>query len=409
MTWLTDLIRQHSELETPTSFWRWAGLVAISAVMKDQVYLDRGGAYKLYPNIYCILHAESGLKKGPAINLARDLVKKVNNTRMITGRSSIQGILRLLGTSESRPGGIIHKKSYGFISASELASSLVTDPAALTILTDLYDRNWNEGDWSSLLKMEQFSLKDPTITLFGGINPAHAEVFFERKDISGGFIARTFIIHETEEANINSLVYKLRNPPNRDEMVLYLKELMKLSGPFQDLADESGNPTPAGQYYDQWYNEFRREIKRQGIKDETGTLNRFGDSVLKVAMLLSLSKEPKLEIDLDSMQESVALCERFVSGVRTATIGKSRDDKSLGNRKTIIIMELLARENHQITRTMLMKKYWMHFTVSDLDDIMHSFDQAGMILTKSVGNNIIYEMPHDQVGEMSRFLDGKNR
>ena len=39
MTWLEKLLSQHSELESPTNFWFWGGMAAISAVVKDNVWL----------------------------------------------------------------------------------------------------------------------------------------------------------------------------------------------------------------------------------------------------------------------------------------------------------------------------------------------------------------------------------
>ena len=201
MSWLDDLVNQHKELESPTPFWYWAGLCTISAVVKDNLYLDRF-AYKLYPNIYVMLHADSGLKKGPPVGLAKRLVKAVNNTKIISGRSSIQGILKELGTAETQPGGKILHKSVGFIVASEFSSSLVSDPAAMTILTDLYDRQYNEGEYKSLLKMDTFSLKDPTISLLVATNEAHFEDFIAAKDMKGGFIGRMFIIAEDKAPHL---------------------------------------------------------------------------------------------------------------------------------------------------------------------------------------------------------------
>lgn len=409
MNWLDDLVNQHSELESPKSFWFWSGLCAISAVVKDNVWLNRGGAYNLYPNIYVILHADSGLKKGPPISLAKDLVKQVNNTRLITGRSSIQGILKKLGTAYTIPGGRVIDKSVGFICSSELSSSLVRDEAALTIMTDLYDRQYNEGEWESLLKMETFNLKNPTVSLLGGINDAHAESFFENKDIQGGFIARTFIIYEKQEQVINSLVTRLTNPPDRKELAKYLKEIEKLQGPFQDLSDENNKPTEVGDFYKEWYINFRQQIKDMEIKDDTGTLNRFGDSVLKVAMLLSLAKTPTLEIDLESMTKAVAVCEKLIGNVRQATMGRKGKSNS-AQLKALIIKELLERENHQVTRIILMKKMWMHYTDSnEFDELMLSFDSAGMIKTKSINNVILYEMPTSQVEELEKFFEGRNK
>ncbi len=407
--WLSDLVNQHSEMESPKMFWKWAGLVSISAVLKDNVWLHRGSRrFKLFPNIYVILHAESGLKKGPPIALANDLVKEVNNTRIISGRSSIQGILKKLGTGYTTPGGQVVTKSYGFICSSELSASLVSDPAALTLLTDLYDRNYRHGAWESLLKQEEFTLKDPTVSLFGGINEAHAKSFFDLKDLMGGFYARTFIVYEKEEQTINSLVKWLKNPPDINKLSIYLKELAKLTGPILDLADENSNAmTPVGKYYDEWYYNFKGELKASEVRDETGTLNRFGDSVLKVAILLSLAKEPKLEIDMDSMVEAIEMCERLVGNVRKTTMGKKGISPS-NVLKGMIINELLSRETHQVTRTVLMKKMWMHYSDSnEFDEMMLSFDSTGMILTRSIGNQILYVMPENQVKEMTRYMLGK--
>lgn len=409
-TWLSDLVATYAEMETPKSFMTWAGLVSISAVMKDQVWLSRAGYYDLYPNIYCILYADSGMKKGPATNLAKKLVREVNNTKIISGRSSIQGIMKKLqASSQSLPGGqIATGKSHGFIVSSELTSSLVADPAALDLLTDLYDRNYNADDWDSLLKMEEFKLKDPTITLFGGINPAHAENFFAKKDISGGFIARSFIIHEKEENKINPLVIRPDQKPDVKKMALYLKELLKLKGPFKELADENNRPTPVGEFYSDWYHDFKGQIKNLKIKDVTGTLNRYGDSVLKVAILLSLSKRPILEIDIDSMMEAIVLCEKFIGGVRVATeTGKSRDDSTNAMRKTIFLQELLERDGHSISRLQLLKKYYIQGTTNEWDSCASDMIETGTITANKIGNQIIYQMTDVAIEQWKNFFGGK--
>lgn len=424
-TWIDNLLNQHSELESPLSFWFWGGLSAISAVVRDNVWLDRQ-IYNLYPNVYVMFHAESGLKKGPPISMAKQLVKAVGNTRIISGRSSIQGILKDLGTAYTVPGGKPVTKSVAFICSSELTSSIVEDKVATDILTDLYDRQYNIGDWRSLLKMETFNLKDPTITMLTATNEAHSTDFFARKDIQGGYFARTFIIAESKRNRGNSLLVPLRNPPNYIKAAEYLKELAKLQGSFESLGNrENKEPwthpyksretgdisyyTRAGLIYQEWYDDFLDMISFHDIQDETGTLNRFGDSVLKVAMLLALSREPKLVIDTESMQEAINRCEALIGNVRQLTYGKrgTSDSKSI---KELIIKELFYRENHQITRTMLMKKLWAHYGQStEFDEIMLSFDAAGMIKTNSVANQILYTMPDEQVKELKKLFSGKSR
>lgn len=423
MTFLDEIVKQHKELESPASFWKWAAIAAISAVVKDQVWMDRQ-IMNLYPNIYVMLHAESGMKKGPPIAMARRLVSAVGNTKIISGRSSIQGILKEMGTVQSKPGGKVDTKAVAFICSSELSSSIVDDPVATKILTDLYDRSYNVGEWKSLLKMESFNLKDPTITMLTATNEAMAEGFFTKSAIQGGYFARTFIIYEAKGNVSNSLIYPLENPPNYAASAGYLKELAKLNGPFEKWADieksdkikykkvKNGRDiyfNEVGIIYDDWYESFKEMIVNQEVKDETGTLNRFGDSVLKVAMLLSLARSPELIVTEQAMREAIAECERLVGNARRTTIGK-QGMSNTALLKTNIIMELLTRETNSISRTVLTKKMWMHYgAIEEFDNLMESFHAAGMIVTETVGNQTIYRMPEKQVQELKEFMAGKTK
>ncbi len=330
-------------------------------------------------------------------------------TRIISGRSSIQGICKVLSTGFTKPGSAPVLKSFGFIVSSELSASLVSDPAALTILTDLFDRQYNDGEYTSLLKMETFQLKDPTVTLLGGINDAHAETFFEKKDIQGGLFARTFIIYEKEEQSINSLSRRVSNPPDKEHLAAYLKEIAKLKGKFTDFWDETNNLTPVGRYYDEWYHNFRNEMKKMGVKDETGTLNRLGDSVLKIAMLLALGREPTLTITLPDIEFAIQLAETLVGNIRQTTHGK-KGLSTAAAFKNQVIRELYLRDNHTVSRAVLMKKMWMHFSTADeFDEMMNSFHDSGLIVHFVMGNQMMFTMPDEQVKELKDFFEGKNK
>lgn len=423
MSWLTQLVEQHSEVESPKKFWYWSGLAAISAVVKDQVWLNRQ-IYNLYPNIYVMLHADSGLKKGPPVALAKDLVTRVNNTRIISGRSSIQGILKDLGTAYSLPGGKVINKSVGFIVASEFSSSLVSDPAAMTILTDLYDRQYNAGEYRSLLKMETFQLKDPTITLLVATNEAHFQDFVGHKDIKGGFIGRMFVIAESEVQRLNSLMAPLRNPPDRSKLVEHLKLVANTNGAFQSTGSFEESDifcikketdfgiewiTPAAKIYDDWYYQFYTDVKMAESKDDTGSVQRIGDSVLKVAMLLALADEPiELIMKESHITEAISVCEQLIGNIRKATLGK-RGKSEKADKKSIILQELMGRANHKVSRAILMKKYMMDFSGQELDEMMLDFDQTGVIKTSNVGNQIIYEMPQHIVDYFEAQWHGKNK
>jgi hypothetical protein len=422
MNWVEHIVEEHKEFESPLSFWRWAAIAAISAVIKDSVWLNRGGLYNLYPNIYVMYHADSGLKKGPAVSMAKRLVKEVNNTRIISGRSSIQGILKELGTSYSQPGGKVIKGSMAFICSSELSSSIVEDKVATTILTDLYDRQYNIGEWRSLLKMESFDLQSPCITMLTATNEAHSDSFFVRQDIKGGYFARTFIIYESVENRSNSLLVPQEKPIDYKADAQYLKKLADLKGEFRSLAareqrDEYTIPykdtttgvenyfSSAGIVYQKWYDEFKIALKT--TKDPTGTLNRFGDSVLKVAMLLSLAREPCLNISEDAMTEAITICEQLVGNVRKATLGRTEEEGSNAVRKTLLLTELVNRDNHMISRPQLNRKFWIQGTSTEWDECITSFEAAGVIAIEHLGGQMIIKMTDTAVKEYNDFFKGK--
>jgi len=419
MTWLDDIVFQHEEFEAPLSFWKWSALAAVSATIKDQIWLDNW-IYNLYPNIYVMLHADSGLKKGPPISMAHKMVSEVNNTRIIRGRASIQGILKKLGEAQTQPGGVIMNKAVAFICSSELTSSIVSDPVANDILTDLYDRNYNFGDWESLLKVENFKLKDPCITMLTATNEAHSSDFFTRKDTQGGYIARTFIIHESKRNVINSLAAPPKFIPDHKKYADYLRELAKLKGPMEPLGsltqsdvykypiivkDETKWLSEVGKIYDEWYNQFIHTIDDSETRDTTGTLNRFGDSVLKVAILLSLTKKPELRIDTDSMREAIVECEKLIGNVRKATLGRGKH--ILAEEKGVLIEELVRRDNHIMSREQLNKKYWMRASADEWDDVARSLEVAGILRIESIGNQIIYRMPPNVYAQWENHLKGK--
>lgn len=407
MNWIESLVHQHREVESPASFWFWSGMAAISAIVKDQVWVNRGGLYKLYPNIFVILYAESGLKKGPPINLAQQLVKMVNNTNIISGRSSIQGILKKMSEAKSAPGGKVLQKSTAFICASELASSLVEDPAALNVLTDLFDRNWRSDEWESLLKMDTFKLKDPTVSLLGGINEAHAEAFFNDKDIKGGFLGRTFVIHEQTPNTINSLALPMENPPDVGELANHLKEISNVRGEFENFWTEDKKLTPVGKLYNDWYVQFTKDRMEKGIKDDTGTLNRFSDSVVKIAMLLSLSRGTDLRITIPDLESAITVGEKLIGNIRKTTMHR----KGLSERspfKALVIKKLLEIPDHSISRIQLMKSMYMHYSDStEFENTMMSFQAAGLIEVMKMGNEIIYKMVPAEVERFQNRLKGK--
>jgi hypothetical protein len=361
MTWIERLLQVTKESESPRKYYYWSGLTAIAAVVKNNVYLDKF-YYKLYPNIYVLLIGKSGIRKGPPVALAKALVTEVNNTRIITGRTSIQAVISELRTAKSPvDGGPPLTDAVGFLVSSEFASFIIQDQQALTILTDLYDGHYNT-EWTNLTKSSgSEKLKNPCITLIGASNEVHFKDAVPENALGGGFVARTFIIHADKKSGVNSLTERPVEIASPAELAKYLRELSKLRGQF--IWSRGGK-----EIYDAWYHEF----SGAEYTDTTGTIERLHDHILKAAMLISLSRKTDLVLEDQDIREAILACQDFVPGARRVAMGGGKSISAPGT--AVFLKELLSRADHnyEMSRTKMLQKHWSYFDAFELDKIAES-------------------------------------
>lgn len=286
-----DLVDENSSVETPTSWLYWSLMTCISAAAaNNHTVRTLKGNLIYYPNIYVMLLGESGLGKGYGVNLAARLVSEANVTRVIKGRSSIQGILKEASTAKSMPGKPVITDSRMFVVNGELSTAVIADPDALTILTDLFDRNYNK-DWTNLLKGDgPEKLKEPYITCLFGSSPAHFYDSIPQANIEGGYIGRNLIIYEEKRSkDVDLIDHEDEEIPSdrfHDYIVpRYVPHLENIAkkGMTRLIPNED-----ARQVYNIWRKDWR--LNQKNYNDKTGFINRVPDHVMKVAMCLALSR-----------------------------------------------------------------------------------------------------------------------
>ena len=393
MSWIQDVVSSHSESESPEKFFYWAALTAISAVTRKNVYLDKF-TYKLYPNIYTFLIAGSGMKKGLPVTLARKLVDKVNCTRVIMGRNSVQRVIQDLGKAYTLENGGVIKNAEGFLVSGELAAFLVKDADALTILTDIYDTHAYEDFWKNSLKGngtgQVDKLLSPCLTLLGATNEEHFADAVPGNAIGGGFIARTFIVLANVGGQLNSLMYPPKQVVDINCLALGLREISNMKG--EITIDIEGK-----KLYDNWYYGFMGKK----FHDPTGTLRRLGDQVLKVACLLSLSNF-RLQITPDHIFEAITVCEECVNGMQQVTMGSGQQNLAASTK--VIVRELILNPAHQVNKSILLHKYWGQFDDFDITRIAETLQAAGAIEIIPKGKDTIYKM---RQSALDMYLDFK--
>lgn len=342
MSWLKLLTESTKSLEPPKRFFYWSGLSTIASIVKANVFLDKF-SYTLYPNIYVVLvSAKSGLRKGIPISYARSILKTLDCTRVISGQNSMPDILHELGKQVTTKTGKVYNKAQVLLCAPEFDAFILEDSKALPTLTDLYDTHQHiEEGWNKGLKSGSEHLKEPCINLLAASNEELLSDMIHQRDIKGGFIARTFIIHESKRQDKVSLMWRPSGLISKQDLAEPLKRLVDLKGEFSI-------PDSVRVDYDNWYKAIDDESN-----DPTGTVERIGDAVLKVAMLISLSKNNDLIIDSASLSEAIRECESTLPGIRRVSLdGKFELSELLASTVKI----LLDSPNQEIDRPKLLLK-----------------------------------------------------
>lgn len=374
MSFVDTVLAYTLQNESPRKYYYWSALCAISAVVKNNVYLNRqGGALKLFPNIYVLLVGRSGLRKGPPVNLARALVKEIDNTKVITGRSSIQAIISILAKATTKAnGGPPIIDATGFLVSSEFAAFMIEDPQALTILTDLYDAHYNP-EWTNTTKGSGAEfLKNPCITMLGASNEVHLKDALPDNAIGGGFLARTFVIYADKKARSDAGVDDVILNLPYSALVSQLNSIARVKGAFTWSQE-------ARDMYRTWYNDYD---KTDHSDDSTGTMERLHDHVLKTSMLVCLSRKLDLRLELEDIIEAIHACQDFIPGSKRLALGQA--GKSISAPGTsILLRELITNPDHKITRAQALSKHWQHFDSFELDRIADSLAAQKAIAIKS--------------------------
>jgi hypothetical protein len=370
---LSSVLRMTDEAESPRQFFYWATIAAVSGVVKNNVHLDRF-YYTLYPNVYVLLVAKSGLRKGVPVNLARTLVEKSDSNRVIAGRSSVQAIIMELSQAFTREqGGPPITKATAFISSGELSTAFVRDQDALTIMTDLYDGHYNKKWMNTLKGSGKELLEDVCVSLLGALNPTHFNDLITAKEVTGGFLARCTVVQADRRARKNPLTRPPTHRLDLDPVIDRLKILATLKGEFEWTAE-------AMHYYERWYEEFNPEE----YEDETGSLNRVSDTVLKVAMLIALARRGETVLLASDIAEAIREC---LPRAKATDEFAKKGYSDIAPLKKRFIQILLGREGYAASRGYILNNYYMDFDVTTLDTVVENLETAKIITVHRAADN----------------------
>lgn len=401
--WIDSVMAECEHVETPRAWLAWSLCCSISAAMGNNYYMRvLKGAVEVRANIYVILLGESGLGKEFPVKLALELTEKADVTRVISGRSSIQAIVKEVSTARTRRDGKApFVDSRAFIANGEMSTAIIQDPDSLTILTDLYDRKAN---WTNLLKGDGAEkLKEPYFTCLFGSSPAHFYESVPQVNMEGGYIGRNFIIQEEKRYKDTDL---FEGEDSTDDF-----PFLKFISHLENISKGGGRIIPNADAK-QLFNDWRRSWRGKNLTDKTGFANRVPVHVLKLAMILCCAEyEPSLVVTERHIEQAIDMVVPLTYSSKKAAEGKGTDPLA-AQTKMILDFLLLAPQNVLFRKQLLTKGYGNFDTVV-CDKIIDNLKEIGWVRTEifraGVKSDVIIHLEGEPLEQYRKFMAERGR
>lgn len=376
MGYIEQYLEYTKSYESPTDFFYWAALAGIGATLRSNCYLLLGDT-RIYPNLYILnITAKPAMRKAKPLNSTIELMKAVDNTKIIEGRTSIQAVIQRLSEVERRNGQTVEGAA-GIIFSEEISAMFTEDDANIPVLTDIYD--YHSSYSYTLVSRPTAKLKNVVISLLGASNEELLRPVFNNRAIYGGLLSRCLIVYGDRVRHRNSLVYEDPKDYSSQQaaLVILLRKFSQLQGIIQ--LDDA-----AKKHYDNWYHEVCPKLESNaGL---TGAEGRIHTNILKVATNLAVSRTTKLVIEEEDVKLAIEKCQSLFVNYRRLTRGSG---KSRTAEETVIVMDLLWRApGYTLTRQQIMYAAWSDINDTVMEEVSKTLEATGIVqITEHRGDN----------------------
>lgn len=279
--WIETYLSYVENTEPAEQFKLWTAISCIAACLQRKVVLEYG-ALTLYPNMYVVLVAPSGGRKGTAMGPGYKMLRELN-VRMSAEATTREALIRALNTSSDtdiqEETGDMYLHSSLTIYSQELTVFLGYDNKQLmSDLTDWYDCRER---WTYDTKHQGTdAIINIWVNLFGATTPSLLQTTLPQDAIGGGLTSRMIFVFAPKKGNI------IPRPTYKEDLYVKLihdlEQIKMMTGTFKLSEDFI-------QAYERWY--LASESKPPFDDDRlAGYLERRPNHVLKLSMIVGASE-----------------------------------------------------------------------------------------------------------------------
>lgn len=385
--WITDYVNAVDKIsESPQSYHIWSAISVIGAVLKNNVWIDRG-LYKIYPNQFIVLVGPPGIGKGNAIHAANEYVRnppnKVPLAHYIIDQVTTAKIVEILSNGFPRVtfnnGHMLSSKEASCImQVSELPVLLDNNASMTNFLCEA----WSRSDYYYSTKSGGAQVvKDLCLSLIAACVPDFVKDINKAKGfaISNGLTSRMIFVYANERSKTIVWPGKNNNVGISTNLSADLDTISRLSGEFSISL-------PAKQIFESKYH----EIVKQDESDSEVVVNfksRQAAHIWKVAMTISAAKNDSLVIDDYDMSTAITLVDGVLKTLDVTFGGVG--DSCLASQQQRVLNYMVRKG--VASRSEILRDNYRHVTQEDLDRILAILVSCNFIQEYTQGGKRLFK------------------
>jgi len=322
MTFLEAYKIYSSGTESSPSYHEWCGLSILASACSRRIFINQG-RFTRYPNLYILLVGDPASGKSTAMSFARRMVKDFGKVQISPASITKEALTQLMGKADSpcKKQFTLNGKVIDYtpisIFANELVTLLGTEPArAIDFFTDI----WDEPVHVVATKNKGCDdIPGPFVNLLGCLTPATVDGLFKQKLITGGFARRTIFV--ADQAKGSPVPFPEETPEQQEAYSFCLRRIHELDS----MKGEVLWSPEAKEIFHPWYIENNARMHEEQDPATKGYLRSKDEIVMKLALLMTMSKGNDMLLKGDTLQEALDQLRRVEPNMRRVLVGSGRN------------------------------------------------------------------------------------
>ncbi len=374
------------DIEATDKIRRWTALSIIAAALERKVHFSQK-KFLIFPNLYTIIVAGSGIGKSVSTNVGVDLLRELGGINFMSERLTAGSLIEQLkrSNSEYSCNGLQVKQSSIFAYASELKVLLSEVYGSISeLLTTFYDSIPYDSSKPWIYETKgagQTKIFGPCLNILGASTSAWLTQAIPPSEMEGGFASRVMFVVEKnlpdhfapfveENAEVEAM---------KPRLVADLKQIHALRGAFT-LTPE------AREFYKEWYIKDRTEAGKNTDARFEGYFGRKRTTLIKLAMLIAVSRGSALLITPEHLTEALDYMQDLELSMLDAFGATGKNKLAEGVYK---IKEMVRSRKH-IAHKELLRAFWRDYSGSEISQILDDLSRMQLIRIEQAGSDIRY-------------------